>query len=107
MWIEPRTFWRRADTPHATRGEEGRRGDSASDTPIMILRTRIDKGLQDKDLGNCVSGCCTYRCTQIEVDEHFAQIIAAWPSLSVQQRQAASAMVLAMGAIRSEDHVFV
>jgi hypothetical protein len=65
-------------------------GIRTPDTRIMILRAGFDKGLQSNGLGELNSGCCTHRCTQLELSPELAQVVTAWPLLTPEQRQALS-----------------
>jgi hypothetical protein len=60
---------------------------SELDTRIMILQASFGKSLPASDLEQVGRGRCTHCCTRVDVDAALASVVAAWPSLSPEQRK--------------------
>ena len=58
----------------------------------MILQARFGKVLPDQHLAKRSAGRCTYCCTRVELSTELAAFIAAWPSLTDDQRKGLALM---------------
>jgi hypothetical protein len=61
-----------------------------------MLLASCAKSLPASNLEQLGQGRCTHCCTRVELESDLTDLVAVWPSLSVQQRGALAVIVRAM-----------